>query len=173
MDWINQGISWLEANWGTAVFGTLSLGSVITTLYFLVKQYFGQKVIGTKYENMWNKSQKAIGDVTELYLAEKAKNGKVEVQNIFMQQAQNVMMDAIIKMVLASKMDSDDKQSVVANVERLKLLAPKDLIEEVKENADDIVTNIGTEINENPAQTAVNIMTVVGSLLDKYDNAKE
>lgn len=170
MDWINQGISWLEANWGVAVFGTMSLGGVITTVWLLVKQYLAQKVVGTKYEGMWDKSQKAIGDITELYQAEKAKSGKVEIQNIFMQQAQNVMMDAVIKMVLASKMDSDDKQSVVANVERLKLLAPKDIVTEVKDNIATIGTNFGNEINDNPAQTAATIATTVGSLLDKYND---
>ena len=57
MDAINQMITWLEANWGTAIFGTVSLGTVVTTLVILAKQWIGNKAQGTKYEAMWNSSQ--------------------------------------------------------------------------------------------------------------------
>lgn len=168
MDWVNQMIYWFQVNWGVAVFGTVSLGSIVTTAVLLFKQWVGTKVIGTKYESMWESAQNALCTITDLYNAEKDKVGKVELQNIFMQQAQNVLMDTVIKMALSSKMDTDDKQSIVANVERLKLLAPKEVVAEIKKEVKEAGETIVTEINENPAQAAMDMADAVGTLLDKY-----
>jgi hypothetical protein len=168
MDFINESIAWLEANWGVAVFGTVSLGSVASVTVLMVKQWIANKVQGTKYENLFNQSQAGISTMKKLYEEEKAKNGQVNVQNIFMQQSQAVLMDAIIKMALSSKLDSDDKTAIVANVERLKLLTPTEIVNTVKEDASTISTNVQEELNENPAQTVYNITEGVTSLLDKY-----
>jgi hypothetical protein len=173
MDFINETIIWLENNWGTAVFGTLSLGTVATTLYVLAKVWITNKLQGTKYEGMWNQSQKAIKDLKTLYDLEKAKNADATVQNVFMQASQTVLMDAIIKMALSSKLDTDDKASIVANVERLKLMAPQEILDSTKEKAETAVLNVSAELNENPAQTVVNIANTVTTLLDKYTTKKE
>ena len=43
------------------------------------------------------------------------------------------MFDALTKMALASKLDSDDKVSIVANIDRLKLMSPAEIVENVKQ----------------------------------------
>ena len=173
MDIINEITIWLEQNWGTAIFGTMTIGGVITTAVLLFKQWAGTKLQGTKYENMWNESQEAITNLKELYLAEKAKNVEKDNQTIFLQASQTVLFDAMIKMALSSKLDSDDKASIVANVERLKLMTPQEIVADVKDKATTVVTNVSTEINENPAQTVYNITENAKTLLDKYNINKE
>lgn len=173
MDFINETILWLENNWGTAIFGTLSLGTVATTLFVLVKQWISNKVQGTKYEKYWNDSQNTIKEFKELYEAERAKNQDASASNAFLQASQTVMMDALIKMALASKLDADDKVSIVAGVERLKLLAPQEIMEQTKDKAETVITNVSTELNENPEQTVLNIVNTASTLLDKYTTKKE
>lgn len=173
MDAINQMIIWLEANWGTAIFGTVSLGTVVTTLVVLVKQWIGNKAQGTKYEAMWNSSQDTISKWATLYEAERAKSAEVSHENAFLKASQTVMFDALTKMALASKLDSDDKVSIVANIERLKLMEPTEIIENVKQTSETVMTNAAEELNENPAQTVVNVINSAGSLLDKYTTKKE
>lgn len=173
MNVINDITLWLEQNWGTAVFGSLTIGGIATTAYLLFKQWIGIKLQGTKYEKMWNDSQDTISNLKELYLAEKAKSAEKDSKTVFMEASQTVLMDAMIKMALSSKLDSDDKASIVANVERLKLMAPKEIITEVSKKAEEAVLNVTTEINDNPAQTVYNISENVGSLLDKYTTKKE
>lgn len=173
MDFINQSITWLEQNWGVTMFGTVSLGAVVTTVWLLVKQWVANKVQGTKYENLFRSSQDQFNKMADLYKAEKEKNAQINVQNIFMQQSQAVLMDAIIKMALSSKLDGDDKVAIVANVERLKLMTPVEIVETVKEKTESIVTNVQQELTANPAQTVLNITNSVSSLLDKYTTKKE
>lgn len=173
MDAIDQMIIWLEANWGTAVFGTLSLGTVVTTLVVLVKQWIGNKAQGTKYEAMWNKSQDTLLKWSALYEAERAKSAEVSHENAFLKASQTVMFDALTKMALASKLDSDDKVSIVANIERLKLMEPAEIIKNVKETSETVMTNVAQELNENPAQTVANVINSASSLLDKYTTKKE
>lgn len=173
MDFINEAILWLENNWGTVIFGTASLGTVVTTLVVLVKQWIGNKAQGTKYEKMWEDSQKVMTDIKTLYDAERASNAETTAQNAFLQASQNVMLDAVIKLALSSKLDSADKTSIVANVEHLKLMAPKEIIEKAQESTKTIASNLSLELEENPAQTVVNITNTVGTLLDKYTATKE
>lgn len=173
MDFINEAILWLENNWGTAIFGTFSLGTVATTLYVLIKQWISNKVQGTKYEQMWNDSQQLIGDLKKLYDAERAKNADMSASNAFLQASQTVLLDTMIKIALASKLDADDKVSIVTNVERLKLMAPQEIVAQVKETSETVIGNVSTEVSENPAQTVMNIATTVTSLLDKYTTSKE
>ena len=145
---INQLIAWLEQNWGTVIFGTVSLGTVATTLIVLVKQWISNKGQTTKYEVMWDNSQKMISQLKSAYDIEKAKNVDRTKDKIFLQASQTVLMDALIKMALASKLDSDDKASIVANVERLKMMAPTEIVQEAKDNSETILTNVAQEINE-------------------------
>ena len=168
MDFVTSVTTWLEQNWGVTVFGGLTIGGLITTAIVLFKQWMANKVQGTKYEGMFNSAVDGITAVKNLYQAEKAKNNELTVQNIFMQQSQAVLMDAIIKMALSSKLDSDDKTSIVANVERLKLMTPQQIVETVKTETTDAVIGITQELNENPAQTVYNITEGVSTLLDKY-----
>ena len=168
MEFINQMIGWFEANWAVTMFGTVSIGSVASVTVLMAKQWIANKVQGTKYENLFDQSQAGISTMKKLYEEEKAKNGQVNVQNIFMQQSQAVLMDAIIKMALSSKLDSDDKTSIVANVERLKLLTPTEIVQTVKSEVNVIGENVEKEINENPAQTVFNITEAASTLLDKY-----
>lgn len=169
MDIINQMISWVEQNWGNVMFGTVSLGTAVTTAILLFKQFISNKAQGTKYETMWNNAQGMISQLKTAYDQEKVKNVGVEKEKVFLQASQTVLMDAVIKMALASKLDSDDKAAIVANVERLKIMAPTEIIKEAKETSENVVTNVVQELNDNPAQTVVNITNSVGSLLDKYN----
>ena len=122
---------------------------------------------------MWNNSQETISNLKALYDAERAKNAETSASNAFLQASQTVLMDAMIKMALASKLDADDKVSIVANVERLKLMAPQEIIAQVKTTGETVITNVSTELNDNPAQTVLNIASSVTSLLDKYTTKKE
>lgn len=168
MDFINNVINWLTENWGVTLFGTASLGTVITTTVLLTKQWIANKAQGTKYESLFNKAQEQVQQITVLYQAEKAKNNEAALQTAFLQQSQAVVMDTLIKMALASKLDSDDKASIVANVERLRLMAPAQIVEAVKENAELVAVNVSSELKENPAQTVFNIAQGAASLIEKY-----
>lgn len=151
-------------------FGGVSLGAVITTIVILVKQWIANKAQGSKYEAFFKEAQKGYEQMKGLYEQEKAKLAEKDVETVLLQQTQNVMLDALIKISLASKMDSDDKASIVANIEKLKLIAPKELIEEVKTKTENIITNVSAEIVDSPAQTAVNVIQSAATLLDKYSN---
>lgn len=170
MEFINSIITWLEANWGQALFGSVSLGSVVTLIIMFVKSWLANKAQGTKYEDMWNTAQKTYGNLKELYEKEKADKQEVQAENIFLQATQNVMFDAIMKMAISSKLDAEDKISIVANVEKLKQMAPKEIIEDAKEKVNTVVDNVQKEVEENPTQTAYNVVNNVTSLLDKYSS---
>jgi len=169
MDIINQIINWFEINWGVTVFGTTTIGGLITMCYLFVKQKVAFKAQGTKYEKLFNGSQETFTKLAVLYEAEKARGVHKDKQAAFMQASQSVLMDAIIKMALSSKLDSDDKASIVANVEHLKLLAPMEIVEQAKDTVTTVGDNLQKELTENPAQTVVTIAQGVSSLLDKYN----
>lgn len=173
MNFIDETIAWLQLNWGVTLFGGVSLGTIISTVVLLAKQWVANKAQGTKYETLFNGAMKATDEAIQLYKAEKEKNGKVNLQNLFMQQSQAVLMDAIIKMALSSKLDSDDKAAIVGNLERLKLMAPVEVAETVKDTTTTIITNAQQEITENPTQTVFNVVEGAASLLDKYTQKKE
>ena len=122
---------------------------------------------------MWNSSQDTISKWAALYEAERAKSAEVSHENAFLKASQTVMFDALTKMALASKLDSDDKVSIVANIDRLKLMSPDEIIENVKQTGETVITNASQELNENPTQTVVNVINSAGSLLDKYTTKKE
>lgn len=170
MNFMDTIINWLEQNWGTVIFGSMSLGTVITTVIVLVKQWVSNKVQGTKYETMWNSSQQIIADLKTAYDNERLKNADTAKEKVFLQASQTVLMDAMIKMAMASKLDVDDKVSIVANVERLKLMTPQEIVEDVKEKTETVVTNVTTELEANPVQTIVNLTNSAGTLLDKYSS---
>ena len=170
MNFMDTIINWLEQNWGTAIFGGMSLGTAVTTVIVLVKQWVSNKVQGTKYETMWNSSQQIIADLKTAYDNERLKNTETSKEKVFLQASQTVLMDAMIKMAMASKLDVDDKVSIVANVERLKLMTPQEIVEDVKEKTETVVTNVTTELEANPVQTIVNLTNSAGTLLDKYSS---
>lgn len=170
MNFMDTIINWLEQNWGTAIFGGMSLGTVVTTVIVLVKQWVSNKAQGTKYETMWNSSQQIIADLKTAYDNERLKNTETSKEKVFLQASQTVLMDAMIKMAMASKLDVDDKVSIVANVERLKLMTPQEIVEDVKEKTETVVTNVTTELEANPVQTIVNLTNSAGTLLDKYSS---
>jgi hypothetical protein len=180
MDTIYQIIEWLEANWGTAVFGTLSLGTVATTIFVLFKQWVENKTQGTKYEALWNNAQTGINNVKNFYEAEKDNLSALKKETVFMHASQSVLMDAIIKMALSSKLDSSDKASIVANVERLKMMTPEEIIVDVKETIDakkekvsEAITNMSQELETDPIKTVTAITQNASTLLDKYTTKKE
>jgi len=173
MDIITQIMNWLELNWGTAVFGSVTLGGIIGTAYILVKQYLGTKAQGTKYEKMWNASQETITKWATLYQNEKAKSVEVQQENAFLKASQTVMFDAITKMALASKLDSEDKVSIVTNIDRLSLMAPTTIVNEVKEKSEAVIENVSKELEQKPVQTVFNVINTAGSLLEKYTTKKE
>lgn len=168
MDFINQLIEWTQQNWGVTVFGGLTLGGIITMTVLLVKQWVANKLQGSKYEAMWGSAMKMVDDLMELLSKEKQANEEKEATIAFMESSQAVTMDAIIKLALSSKLDSTDKAMIVANLERLKHQAPQTLIEDAKEKTNTIVHNVSKEVQDNPAQTVVNVATSASSLLDKY-----
>lgn len=174
MDFINRIINWVQNNWSVVTFGGMTLGGMITMGALMIKQYVGTKVQGTKFEEMYKTAVGAYDNLRELYEEEKEEHQEEiderEAKDKIVQAGQNVILDAIIKISLASKLDSDDKASIVANVERLKDMEASEIIHKAKDKTETIVTNIVEESKENPAQTVVNISKTVGTLLDKYSN---
>lgn len=172
MDLINGIIAWLEQNWGMTLFGTVSLGSVITMIIFLAKQWISNKVQGTKYEEMWKGAQETVKTVIEMNKELRATNDKQARRNLFLEQTQNVMFDTLIKMSLASKMDAEDKQAIILNIERLKSVAPEDIIEEAKVKVTETVAQVGLEIQKDPEKVANDILNGAQSLLEKYSKGE-
>lgn len=173
MDFINQVINWIETNWATFTFGGISLGTVITTLVFAAKMWISNKVQGTKYEDMWNNSQKSIKYAVELYEAEKAKNEEKDKQIAMASVAQTITFDILTKLALSSKMDTDDKTAVVASIEKYKRMSPDEIVQTVQQTAEQTTQNLVNELNEAPEKTVMNIVNSAGSLLDKYNKPKE
>lgn len=174
MDFINRIINWVQNNWSVVTFGGMTLGGMVTMGALMFKQYVGTKAQGTKFESMYKTAIGAYDNLRELYEKEKKEHQEEinlrEAKDKIVQAGQNVMLDAIIKISLASKLDSDDKASIVANVERLKDMEASEIIHKAKDKTETIVTNIVEESKENPAQTVVNISKTVETLLDKYSN---
>ena len=173
MDFVNQVMNWVQQNWGVTVFGGLSIGGIISMVLLMAKQWISNKTQGTKYEQFYESSKEQINNIRELYEMEKAKNAEKDMVVAFQQEAQAFTMDAIIKLILSSKLDSDDKVAVVAGAERLKQMAPKEIVQSVKDKAETVVTNLTKEANENPEQTIFNIANSATTLLDKYNKQKE
>lgn len=173
MEWLDTAIAWLQANWGTTLFGTLSIGSVITTLVFLIKQWISNKAAGQKYDKIYRGSQKQISELKELYELEKVNSYNLEASNQMLQQAQVAVFDAIVKIALASKLDSEDKAAIVLNLEKAKTYAPKEIVQAAVDQIEKVngaVDNMVEEVKETPEQTAFNVINTAATLLDKYAN---
>lgn len=173
MDFVNQVMNWVQQNWGVTAFGGLTIGGIISMVLLMVKQWISNKAQGTKYEQFYESSKEQINNIRELYEMEKAKNTEKDMVVTFQQEAQAFTMDAIVKLILSSKLDSDDKVAVVAGAERLKQMAPKEIVQSVKDKAETVVTNLTKEANEKPEQTIFNIANSATTLLDKYNKQKE
>lgn len=173
MDFVNQVMNWIQQNWGVTAFGGLTIGGIISMVLLMTKQWISNKTQGTKYEQFYESSKEQINNIRELYEMEKAKNAEKDMVVAFQQEAQAFTMDAIVKLILSSKLDSDDKVAVVAGAERLKQMAPKEIVQSVKDKAETVVTNLTKEANEKPEQTIFNIANSATTLLDKYNKQKE
>ena len=173
MDFVNQVMNWIQQNWGVTAFGGLTIGGIISMVLLMTKQWISNKTQGTKYEQFYESSKEQINNIRELYEMEKAKNAEKDIVVTFQQEAQAFTMDAIVKLILSSKLDSDDKVAVVAGAERLKQMAPKEIVQSVKDKAETVVTNLTKEANEKPEQTIFNIASSATTLLDKYNKQKE
>ena len=173
MDFVNQVMNWVQENWGVAAFGGLTIGGIISMVLLMAKQWISNKAQGTKYEQFYESSKEQFNNIRELYEMEKAKNAEKDMVVTFQQEAQAFTMDAIVKLILSSKLDSDDKVAVVAGAERLKQMAPKEIVQSVQDKAETVVTNLTKEANDNPAQTIFNIVNSATTLLDKYNTQKE
>lgn len=173
MDFVNQVMNWVQQNWGVTVFGGLSIGGIISMVLLMAKQWISNKTQGTKYEQMFESSKEQFNNIKQLYEMEKAKGDEKDMVITFQQEAQAFTMDAIVKLILSSKLDSDDKVAVVAGAERLKQMAPKEIVQSVKDKAETVVTNLTKEANEKPEQTIFNIANSATTLLDKYNKQKE
>lgn len=173
MDFVNQVMNWVQQNWGVTAFGGLTIGGIISMVLLMAKQWISNKAQGTKYEQFYESSKEQINNIRELYEMEKAKNAEKDMVVTFQQEAQAFTMDAIVKLILSSKLDSDDKVAVVAGAERLKQMAPKEIVQSVKDKAETVVTNLTKEANEKPEQTIFNIANSATTLLDKYNKQKE
>ena len=173
MDFVNQVMNWIQQNWGVTAFGGLTIGGIISMVMLMTKQWISNKTQGTKYEQFYESSKEQINNIRELYEMEKAKNTEKDMVITFQQEAQAFTMDAIVKLILSSKLDSDDKVAVVAGAERLKQMAPKEIVQSVKDKAETVVTNLTKEANEKPEQTIFNIANSATTLLDKYNKQKE
>lgn len=173
MDFVNQVMNWVQQNWGVTAFGGLTIGGIISMVLLMAKQWISNKTQGTKYEQFYESSKEQINNIRELYEMEKAKNAEKDMVVTFQQEAQAFTMDAIVKLILSSKLDSDDKVAVVAGAERLKQMAPKEIVQSVKDKAETVVTNLTKEANEKPEQTIFNIANSATTLLDKYNKQKE
>lgn len=174
MDFINRIINWVQNNWSVVTFGGMTLGGMVTMGALMFKQYIGTKTQGTKFESMYKTAINSYESLKELYEKEKEEHKEEislrDAKDKIVQAGQNVMLDAIIKISLASKLDADDKASIVANVERLKDMEFTEIVTDVKTKTETIATNLVAESKENPAQTVVNISKSVETLLDKYSN---
>lgn len=171
MEWLDTAIAWLQANWGTTLFGTFTISGLVSVLIFLIKQWISNKAAGQKYDKIYTGSQKQIGELKELYKLEKTKSANLEASNVMLQQAQAAMFDAVIKIALASKLDSEDKAAIVLNLEKAKTYAPKEIVQAAAEQIDKVnnaVANIVEEAKDAPEQTVFNVINNAASLLDKY-----
>ena len=72
MDFVNATIAWLETNWGVTVFGTMTVGTVATTVVLLVKQWIGNTRIfkqltadNEAYKNLAEKFQSTAEQLIE------------------------------------------------------------------------------------------------------------
>lgn len=172
MDFFKQITDWVTANWGTFMIGTASLGTIITTVIFTVKNWLASKVQGTRIATMWDNSQTSIKELKELYFKEREARIETENQLDVRNAAQAVMFDAIIKIALSSKLDADDKVSIVAGVEKIKTMEVKEVIDVVKDKTTqtiETVNDVAKDIKANPAQTTVDVIKGVGSILEKYN----
>lgn len=168
MDFVNSAISWLESNWGVTIFGTMTVGTVATTVVLLVKQWMGNTKI-FKQLTADNKEYKSLAEkfqsTTEQLIEE---NEKKELRVIAMESANAVIFDGLTKLVLASKLDSEDKASFIAGVERTRLMKPAEIAEAIKTDAEQIAKGVNDELKQDPMQTVFNVAANSKTLLDKY-----
>lgn len=114
-------IAWLEANWGVTLFGTVSLGTVITTVIILVKNYIVSKLQGTKLDGILTK----FNEVTKELEASRAHSNELQNQLVVKEEynskVQAATFKAISYIVAASKLPTEEK--IVLQQDFAKLLA--------------------------------------------------
>ena len=87
---------------------------------------------------------------------------------IAMESANAVIFDGLTKLVLASKLDSEDKASFIAGVERTRLMKPEEIAETIKTDVRQIAKGVNDELKQDPMQTVFNVAANSKTLLDKY-----
>ena len=182
MDIFKTITDWITNNWGSFMIGTMSIGTIATTIIYTAKQWFASKAQTIKLNGMWTNAQEAIKDLKELYLKERdekleglEREKELRLDVVAQQATQDVLFDILLKLALSSKLDSDDKITIVSNVERLKAMRTEEIIDEVVEVAKDTVTGtkeIIKAVKNDPTNVAVDTIKNVGKLLNKY-NQKE
>lgn len=183
MDIFKIVIDWITNNWGSFMIGTMSLGTIVTTVIFTVKQWFASKIQSTKIADMWGSSQETYKGLKELYDKEREERMLVEAKEAGLKEevqinkaVQNVMFDVLLKLALSSKLDSDDKIAIVSNVEKIKDMQPKDIVDNIKKETNTMIegaTGIINKGKEAPVKVITDVVDNVQNLLDKYTDKKE
>lgn len=182
MDIFKTITDWITSNWGSFMIGTMSLGTIATTIIYTAKQWFASKAQTSKLNGMWASAQDSIKELKELYLKERnekleglgrEKDLKLSIEG--QQATQDVLFDIMLKLALSSKLDSDDKIAIVTNVERLRAMRTEEVVDmvvgEVKDTLETTKDTI-KEIKNNPSVVVSETFKNVGNLLEKY-NQKE
>lgn len=165
MDLINGIISFVEKYWSVALFGTVSIGGVVTTAILLIRQYLGNTKLGASFLGGLSSVEEKFTKLENLFLAEKKKNEEKDIQLEIQQQIQTVMFDGLSKLILSSKLDPDDKINFVQKVGKVQELSAKEIVE----NTTETVTTIAENIAEDPGKFATDLVKETATLFDKYN----
>ena len=185
-------INFIQTYWGYTLFGSVTLGTLITFTIVLIKTILSnkgkdlsiiqlQKLVSTMKTEMEKKTEENNNLISNLQQYQISSNKKDE----YMHQIVSTMFKSISFLVMASKLPSEDKEALEQDLQNLKLTSTEEfkvkltqydehLTDAIKTGEDQIVEDVVKDVVVPDAiDTVQNTIEKTQTLFDKYLNKEE
>lgn len=185
-------INFIQTYWGYTLFGSVTLGTLITFTIVLIKTILSnkgkdlsitqlQKLVSTMKTEMEKKTEENNNLISNLQQYQISSNKKDE----YMHQIVSTMFKSISFLVMASKLPSEDKEALEQDLQNLKLTSTEEfkvkltqydehLTDAIKTGEDQIVEGVVKDVVVPDAiDTVQNTIEKTQTLFDKYLNKEE
>lgn len=185
-------INFIQTYWGYTLFGSVTLGTLITFTIVLIKTILSnkgkdlsitqlQKLVSTMKTEMEKKTEENNNLISNLQQYQLSSSKKDE----YMHQIVSTMFKSISFLVMASKLPSEDKEALEQDLQNLKLTSTEEfkvkltqydehLTDAIKTGEDQIVEGVVKDVVVPDAiDTVQNTIEKTQTLFDKYLNKEE
>lgn len=150
-------INFFEQYWGVTLFGSITVGTLITFIVVQIKDIISNKFKGTQLDTAVSKADKLCEELNNKSKENEQLQNKLNEQAQYFEQVQAATFKALSYLITASKLSIEDKLSLQEQFTDLLNTRKVECIETVKEEVvPDVIASVVQTVNESK------------TLLDKY-----